>query len=135
MPVGRSRLPSPPPPTTLDVAAYWALSTTFAVLLALAHVIAASKTTTTAKDFTAGDFMCAPSFLCMHKMPVVCLGGCDVGHRKRVSAETNRWRQKNPKLGKQSSRPHGGYEAGPVSCLYRKSDSAIVVMKSEVEGE
>jgi hypothetical protein len=34
------------------------------VLLALAHVIAASKTTTTAKDFAAGDFMCAPSFLC-----------------------------------------------------------------------
>jgi hypothetical protein len=41
----------------LDVAAYWAPSTTFALLLALAHVIAASKTTTTAKDFTAGDFM------------------------------------------------------------------------------
>jgi hypothetical protein len=28
-----------------------------------------------------------------------------------------------------------GCEAEPVSCLYRKSDSAIVVMKSEVEGE
>jgi hypothetical protein len=67
------------------------LSTTFAVLLALAHVIAASKTTTTAKDFTAGDFMCSPSFLCVRKMPVVCLGGCDAGHRKHVSAETNRW--------------------------------------------
>jgi hypothetical protein len=40
--------------------------------------------------------------------------------------------KKSPKLGKQSGRPHGGYEAGPVSCLYRKSDSAIVVMKSEV---
>jgi len=58
VPVGRARLPPPPPPTTLDVAAYWAPSTKFAVLLALAHVIAASKTTTTAKDFTAGDFMC-----------------------------------------------------------------------------
>jgi hypothetical protein len=39
------------------------LSTTFAVLLALAHVIAASKTTTTAKDFTAGDFMYAPALI------------------------------------------------------------------------
>jgi hypothetical protein len=33
------------------------LSTLFAVLLALAHVIAVSKTATTAKDFTAWDFM------------------------------------------------------------------------------
>jgi hypothetical protein len=33
------------------------LSTLFAVLLALAHVIAVSKTATTAKDFTARDFM------------------------------------------------------------------------------
>jgi hypothetical protein len=33
------------------------LSTTFAVLLALAHDIAASKTTTTVKDFAAGDLM------------------------------------------------------------------------------
>ena len=41
---------------------------------------------------------------------------------------------KSPKFGKQSVRPHGSCE-GPVSCLYRKSDSAIVVMKSEVEGE
>jgi hypothetical protein len=54
--VGRSR-PPPPPPTTLDVATCWPPSTTFEVLLALAHVVAVSKTTTTAKDFTAGDFM------------------------------------------------------------------------------
>ena len=50
MPAGISGLPPPPPAITLDVAAYWAPSTTFAVLLALAHVIAASKTTTTAKE-------------------------------------------------------------------------------------
>jgi hypothetical protein len=43
--------------------------------------------------------------------------------------------KKSPKFGKQSVRPHGGYEAGPLGCLYRKSDSAIVVMQSEVEGE
>jgi hypothetical protein len=73
----------------------------------LAHVIAASKITTTAKDFTAGDSMCAFSFLCPRKMPVVCLGGCDAGHRNHVSAETNRWRQKSPKFGKQSVRLHG----------------------------
>ena len=48
---------------------------------------------------------------------------------KRIAGD-----KKSPKFGKQSVRPHGGYEAGPVSCLYRKSDSAIVVMKSEVEG-
>lgn len=107
MPVGRARLSPPPPPTTLDVAAYWAPSTKFVVLLALAHVIAASKITTTAKDFTAGDSMCAFSFLCPRKMPVVCLGGCDAGHRNHVSAETNRWRQKSPKFGKQSVRLHG----------------------------
>jgi hypothetical protein len=100
VPVGRARLPPPPPPTTLEVAAYWEPSTTFAVLLALAHVIAASKITTTAKDFTAGDFMWAFSFLCLRKVPVVGLGGCDVGHRNHVSAETYRWRQKNPKFGK-----------------------------------
>ena len=45
---------------------------------------------------------------------------------KRIAGD-----KKSPKLGKQSGRN----EAGPVSCLYRKSDSAIVVMKSEVEGE
>jgi hypothetical protein len=37
--------------------AYRLPSTIFAVLLAFAHVIAVSKTTTTAKYFTAGDFM------------------------------------------------------------------------------
>jgi hypothetical protein len=37
----------------LDVATDWLLSTT---LLALAHVITASKTAMTAKDFAAGDF-------------------------------------------------------------------------------
>jgi hypothetical protein len=89
VPVGRLRLP---PPTKLDVAAYGAPSTTFAVLLALAHVIAASKITTTVKDFTAGDFMCAFPFLCVRKMPVFCLGGCDVGHRntfqpKRIAGD------------------------------------------------
>ena len=135
MPVGRARLSPPPPPTTLDVAAYWAPSTKFAALLALAHVIAASKITTTAKDFTAGDFMCAFSFLCLRKMPVVCLGGCDVGHRKHVSAETNRWRQKRSQARQTVRSTARGCEAEPVSCLYRKSDSAIVVMKSEVEGE
>ena len=132
MPVGRLRLP---PPTKLDVAAYGAPSTRFAVLLALAHVIAASKITTTVKDFTAGDFMCAPSFLCVRKMPVVCLGGCDVGHRKHVAAETNRWRQKKSEARQTVRSTARGYEAGPVSCLYGKSDSAIVVMKSEVEDE
>jgi hypothetical protein len=54
MRVGRSRPPPPPPPI---VATDWLLSTIFAVLLAFAHVIAMSKTTTTAKYFTAGDFM------------------------------------------------------------------------------
>jgi hypothetical protein len=53
--VGRSR--PPPPPPTLAVATGWLLSTIFAVLLALAHVIAVSKTATTAKDFAARDFM------------------------------------------------------------------------------
>jgi hypothetical protein len=98
VPVRRSGLPPPPLPTTLDVAAYWAPSTAFAVLLALAHVIAASKTTTTAKDFSAGDFMCAFSFLCPRRMPVVCLGGCDVDHGKHVSAETNRWSQRKSEV-------------------------------------
>ena len=51
--VGRSR----PPPPPADVATYWLPSTTFAVLLALAHVIAVSKAATTAKDFTARDFI------------------------------------------------------------------------------
>ena len=130
MPVGRLRLP---PPTKLDVAAYGAPSTRFAVLLALAHVIAASKITTTVKDFTAGDFMCAFRFLCVRKMPVFCLGGCDVGHRntfqpKRIAGEKKvRVRQ----TVRSSAR---GLEAEPVSCLYRQSDSAIVVMKSEVAG-
>jgi hypothetical protein len=110
------------------------LSTTFAVLLALAHVIAASKTTTTAKDFTAGDFMC-PHF-CVYARcrwsawEAVMWVTESTFQPKRIAGD-----KKSPKLGKQSVRPHGGYEAGPVSCLYRKSDSAIVVMKSEVEGE
>lgn len=47
---------TPPPPRRLDVATDWLLSTTFAVLLALAHVITASKTAMTAKDFAGGDF-------------------------------------------------------------------------------
>jgi hypothetical protein len=55
MRVGRSRPPPPPPPPI--VATDWLPSTTFAVLLAFAHVTAVSKTTTTAKYFTAGDFM------------------------------------------------------------------------------
>lgn len=103
------------------------------MLLALAHVIAASKITTTVKDFTAGDFMCAFPFLCVRKMPVFCLGGCDVGHRntfqpKRIAGEKKvRVRQ----TVRSSAR---GLEAEPVSCLYRQSDSAIVVMKSEVAG-
>jgi hypothetical protein len=49
---------------------------------------------------------------------------------KRIAGDNKR-----PKFGKQSVRLHGGYEAEAVSCLYRKSDSAIVAMKSEVEGE
>ena len=47
---------------------------------------------------------------------------------KRIAGD-----DKRPKFGKQSVRLHGSCEAEPVSCLYRKSDSAIVVI--EVEGE
>ena len=43
--------------------------------------------------------------------------------------------KKAAKLGNRSGRLHVVYEAGPVGCLYRKSVSAIVVMKSEVEDE
>jgi hypothetical protein len=42
------------------------LSTIFAVLLALAHVIAVSKTATTAKDFAARDFMMRALILPTH---------------------------------------------------------------------
>jgi hypothetical protein len=63
--VGRSR--PPPPPPTLAVATGWLLSTIFAVLLALAHVIAASKTATTAKDFAARDFM-MPALIFAHAL-------------------------------------------------------------------
>jgi hypothetical protein len=53
MRVGRSRPPPPP-----IVATEWLIPTIFAVVLvAFAHVAAMSKTTTTAKYFTAGDFM------------------------------------------------------------------------------
>jgi hypothetical protein len=77
------------------------------VLLALAHVIAASKITTTVKDFTAGDFMCAFPFLCVRKMPVFCLGGCDVGHRNTFQPKRSLAKKKS-EFGKQSVRVHGG---------------------------
>ena len=67
MRVGRSR--PPPPPPTLAVATGWLLPTIFAVLVALAHVIAVSKAATTAKDFAAWDFMIRPHF-CPRMMPV-----------------------------------------------------------------
>jgi hypothetical protein len=43
--------------------------------------------------------------------------------------------KKAAKLGNRSGRLHVVYEAGPVGCLYRKLDSATVVMKSEDEVE
>ena len=119
MRVGRSR--PPPPPPTLAVATGWLLSTLFAVLLALAHVIAASKITTTAKDFTAGDFMCAFLFLCLHNMPVVCLGGCDVGHRNHISAETNRWRQKVRSSAN-----------SPFDCTGYEADQSVVCTENQI---
>jgi hypothetical protein len=42
--------------------------------------------------------------------------------------------KKKSEFGKQSVSSARGLEAEPVSCLYRQSDSAIVVMKSEVAG-
>lgn len=104
------------------------------MLLALAHVIAASKTTTTAKDFTAGDFMCAPSFVwrgCQWSAWEAVMWVTESTFQpKRIAGD-----KKSPKFGKQSVRLDWGYEAGRVSCLYRKSDSAIVVMNSGVERE
>ena len=91
------------------------------MLLALAHVIAASKITTTAKDFTAGDFMCAFLFLCLHNMPVVCLGGCDVGHRNHISAETNRWRQKVRSSAN-----------SPFDCTGYEADQSVVCTENQI---
>ena len=47
---------------------------------------------------------------------------------KRIAGD-----DKRPKFGKQSVRLHGSCEAGPVSCLYRKSE--FCNSGDEVEGE
>jgi hypothetical protein len=55
-------------------------STTFAVLLALAQVIAASKVTTTARDFTARDFMFASPASMSAGYQQLSGGICDADH-------------------------------------------------------